>query len=166
LHSARDCPEFGGNENAYNYPNDPINAYDLDGRALFIPLLVIGGRAALHLGGRWLAQQAAKQAVRAAANQAARQYRRDLRRGREAHGTLTPRQRQAWGSHSKMRGIARGHEIHNRTAAKLAKYGVKYNKSKAPDFRFYRGRVTVELKRRGRCGSIPNCVGYRFRRAV
>ena len=24
-------PAYGGNETAYNYPNDPINAYDLDG---------------------------------------------------------------------------------------------------------------------------------------
>jgi RHS repeat-associated protein len=24
-------PEPGGNENAYNYPNDPVNMFDLDG---------------------------------------------------------------------------------------------------------------------------------------
>ncbi|MDM4764385.1 RHS repeat-associated core domain-containing protein [Galbitalea sp. SE-J8] len=35
-------PVPGGNENAYNYPNDPVNSFDLDGRLAFLIAIPIG----------------------------------------------------------------------------------------------------------------------------
>ena len=76
------------------------------------------------------------------------------------HASLSRRQEAAWTRNGRMQGIARGHEIHNRTARILKRHKVKYNRSRYPDYRFYGGRVGVELKPFGRCGGIRNCTTY------
>ncbi|MCE1179925.1 MAG: hypothetical protein LWW86_12985 [Micrococcales bacterium] len=151
-------PVAGGSATAYDYVNaDPVNVVDLDGRCPFcVPLLIIGGRIALQYGARYLAQRAARQAVKIAARKAAKRYARDLRRKGwdHAHRSLSSRQRNSWSRSPQGRNFARGHEIHNRTANSLRRYGVKYNRSRYPDYRFYRGRVGVELKTHMRGGRI------------
>ncbi len=154
-------PVFGGNENPYNYPNDPINAFDLDGRAFFIPLLIIGARIAAHYAARRLAQRMARRAIQMAANKAARQFRR------QGYRYVSRRQQS--------RNFAPGLEIHRRTARMVTRWGVKYGRASgpkgtrrrfSPDFRFGRGCygnhgcIGVELKTiRGR----PYAYGGRVR---
>jgi RHS repeat-associated protein len=128
-------PIYGGNPNTYTYPPDPINAYDLDGKAFFVPLLVIGARVALHYGMRRAAMWSAQRAVQVAANQARRQF---LRQG--WRHVLSERQQQY--------SFARGRELHLRTAKNLERRGVSYGKARgpkgtprrfSPDFRFGKG---------------------------
>lgn len=150
-------PVPGGSANSYDYVNaDPVNVTDLDGRCPFcIPLLLMGGRVAIQFGARYIARRAAQRAAQYAAKKAVRRFEK------EGYRYLT-RGETSWLNKSSTRNFARGHEIHRRTAQYLGPR-VKYNTSRAPDYRFYdgRGRIGVELKSRGRCGGIANCVQYR-----
>ena len=128
-------PVEGGTPNDYTYPDDPVNQYDLDGEAVFVPLLVIGARVALHYGMRRAAMWSAQRAVQTAANQAQRQYTRQGWRH-----VVSERQQQY--------SFARGRELHLRTAKILERRGVSYGRASgpagtprrfSPDFRFGNG---------------------------
>jgi RHS repeat-associated protein len=126
-------PIYGGNPNTYTYPTDPINALDLDGKAFFVPLLVMATRVAVHYGMRRAAAWAGQRAVQTAARQAQRQF------ARESFRRVSDRQAR----HS----FAHGLEIHRRTHTILGKH-VSYSRARgpkgvprrySPDFRFGRG---------------------------
>jgi RHS repeat-associated protein len=158
-------PIAGGSANNYNYSNaDPINQNDITGACPFcVPLLIIGGRIALSFAARRIGQYLIRKGVQSAARSAARQFSRDLRRnGVRAYRNISQNQGRSWTRTSRGTNLARGHEIHRRTANKLSRWGGSYNISRHPDFRLGRGRTRygVEIESRGGCRNMGHCVTY------
>lgn len=142
-----DDPVEGGSSNDYDYvAADPVGLLDLDGEAIFVPLLAI----AAHAGARYLGQRAGQYLARKAVNAAARKAMVEFRK--QGYRYASPAQQRYR--------FAEGLEMHRRTAALLGRHA-RYSRASgpkgsprrfSPDFRFGRGgygghgRVGVELK--------------------
>ncbi len=169
-------PVLGGNVNRWTYPADPVNSSDLSGevcRCVRIPsfgwgpLTGVTARTAARRAIRFNRRGQTARANRYAASAVAKATRQAVRQfERQGYRTLTVAEENRWlfSKSNRMRGIARGHEIHRRTRDILRRAGVEYNTSRYPDYRFGNG-LGVELKPWRRCRVIPGlCVEYRMPR--